>query len=644
MKNTARKTSHAKGKSARSTTDKLKAQEVTTHESFTAAVPLDQLERHPDNVRTTDDGDVSGLAASIRAQGLIQNLAVIPVRDASGGETGRYAVCAGGRRLRALLMLVKTGDLAADAPVDCRVYPTASPTEVSLAENIHRLDMHPADQFAAFLKMTQEGSSIDEIGARFGYSSHTVRQRLKLANVAPKLMGEFRAGRMDLGQITAMAVSEDRERQVRVWRDAAHWQRNPTDLRRLLTAGETPATDPRARFVGREAYEAAGGSIHEDLFVTDASGVYFRDAELLERLASAKLDDAAAALQGEGWAWCEVAGSDTSFHQLHRLQPSSRKATDAERAKMASLDAEATALEERLQDANLSLQEERTLEERYEVIQAERLAIIEGRKQWSAKVKKTAGAIVKISSTGELKIERGLLKPADKRAAARASRDAAKGNADESETSTPKTIPDSLALALSGQKTLALQALLQDRPDVALVLTVHALVLDTLYSDRWGTAVVQISTRPCYIDGSDDSACKAGAAITKGFAEARARLPETTDELLPWLFDQDQSTLLELLAVAVSRSVHAIQSKAGEPQAVVQMAARALALDMSEWWTPDGANYLARVPKALREAAVAEGAGQEAAGALKGLKKDACIQRSGELLAGKGWLPQMLRV
>lgn len=643
MKATAHKTSHAKGKSARSTAQP-KTQVVIPLESFTSAVPLDQLERHPENVRTTGDGDVSGLMASIRAQGLIQNLAVIPVRDAHGQETGRYAVCAGGRRLRALHALAKAGELAADAPIDCRVYPTASPTEVSLAENIHREDMHPADQFAAFLKMARDGASIDEIGARFGYSAHTVRLRLKLANVAPALVDEFRAGRMDLGQITAMAVTEDHERQVRVWRDAASWNRDPTNLRRLLTAGEIPATDPRARFVGREAYEAAGGSIHEDLFVTDASGVYFRDAELLERLANAKLDEAAAAVKGEGWAWCEVAGPETSFHQFHRLQPSSRKATDTEREQMATLDAEDAALEERLQDANLAEQDERALEARYEAVQAERDAIMDGRRQWSAKVKKTAGAIVKISAAGELKVERGLLKPADKRAAERAKRSAAKDDDEGSQTTAPKTIPDSLAHALSGQKTLALQALLQDRPDVALVLTVHALVLDTIYEDRWGTPVVQISTRPCHVGGSDDSGCKAGVAIARGFEEARARLPESPAELLTWLFAQDQSVLLELLAVAVSRSVDAIQHKAVEPHADVQIAARALALDMTEWWTPDGANYLARVPKAMREAAVAEGAGHDAVAALRGLRKDACIQRSAELLAGKGWLPQMLRV
>jgi ParB family transcriptional regulator, chromosome partitioning protein len=61
--------------------------------------------------------------------------------------------------------------------------------EISLAENVIRSAMHPADEFEAFsLLHTEKGMAADDIAARFGVSPAVVRQRLKLAAVSPALM------------------------------------------------------------------------------------------------------------------------------------------------------------------------------------------------------------------------------------------------------------------------------------------------------------------------------------------------------------------------------------------------------------------------------------------------------------------------
>lgn len=85
-------------------------------------IPLDKLSVHEANVRQIEAGvSIESLAADIARRGLLQSLSVRPVLDDTGQETGRYAVQAGGRRLRALQMLVKQKRLAKNAPVPCIV-------------------------------------------------------------------------------------------------------------------------------------------------------------------------------------------------------------------------------------------------------------------------------------------------------------------------------------------------------------------------------------------------------------------------------------------------------------------------------------------------------------------------------------------
>ena len=72
--------------------------------------------------------------------------------------------------------------------------------------------------------------------------------------------------------------------------------------------------------------------------------------------------------------------------------------------------------------------------------------------------------------------------------------------------------------------------------------------------------------------------------------------------------------------------------------------ARALNLDMAQWWQPTKASYLGRVTKAQALDAVAEGVSREAAENLAKLKKDALAALAEERLAGTGWLPAILQM
>ena len=112
---------------------------------------------------------------------------------------------------------------------------------------------------------------------------------------------------MTLEQLMAFTVSGDHERQEQVWeRLQSSYTREPYVIRRLLTEGAVRASDKRARFIGIEAYEAAGGAVLRDLFQGDDGG-WLQDVALVDRLVAERLAREAEAVRAEGWRWIEVA-------------------------------------------------------------------------------------------------------------------------------------------------------------------------------------------------------------------------------------------------------------------------------------------------------------------------------------------------
>ncbi len=110
-----------------------------------------------------------------------------------------------------------------------------------------------------------------------------VRQRLKLAAVSPALLEVYAEDGLSLEQLMAFAVSNDHARQEQVWEAVRNsYAKEPYQIRRMLTEKSVRASDKRARFVGVEAYEAAGGTISRDLFQNDDGG-WLDDPALLDR-------------------------------------------------------------------------------------------------------------------------------------------------------------------------------------------------------------------------------------------------------------------------------------------------------------------------------------------------------------------------
>jgi hypothetical protein len=118
-----------------------------------------------------------------------------------------FEIPAGGRRYRALELLVQQKRLARTAPIPCVVRTEGLAEEDSLAENVQRAPLHPLDQFRAFRDLREKGMSEEEIAAVFFVSIQVVKQRLKLASISPKLLDVYAEDGMTLDLLMAFTVN-----------------------------------------------------------------------------------------------------------------------------------------------------------------------------------------------------------------------------------------------------------------------------------------------------------------------------------------------------------------------------------------------------------------------------------------------------
>ena len=154
-----------------------------------------------------------------------------------------------------------------------------------------------------------------------------VKQRKRLASVSEKLLAIYGADGMTLEQLMAFTVSEDHARQEHVWSCITDqiYEADPYNIRAMLTEDTVESSDRRARFVGIEAYEAAGGIVMRDLF-DDDNGGWLQDPGLLDRLVTEKLKTAATEIAAEGWKWINIAvnfpyGYDSGMRRIAGTAP-----------------------------------------------------------------------------------------------------------------------------------------------------------------------------------------------------------------------------------------------------------------------------------------------------------------------------------
>jgi ParB family chromosome partitioning protein len=623
---------------------------IKTQAVETIRVPVSKLILSPLNVRKKQGSGIEELASLIASQGLIHNLTVT-AQGKKGRGAAKFEVVAGGRRLAALKLLAADGRLSKDHEVECRVVGQTEALEISLAENSGREAMHPADLVMSYRNLTEAGLSPDEIAPRFGVSPLTVKRYLKLANVSPIIFQLYANDGMNFEQISALALTEDHALQERLWHNTPDWQRSGPTFRRLITETELPVrTNPLAKFVGTEEYEAAGGSIRRDLFGNEDEG-YMQDAELLESLALEKLNRYVESIKEEGYAWVQV---HTTFDYSDRAEFSAvrtirRESTAEERGRMKALNAELEALQPEYEtydeDADESGERYAALEDKADRIQQELDALSESQTVPYPDDLEIAGAIVTIGHSGELRIERNLIRKEDRKKLPQGQG----AGMDEVGDDTPKPVhSEKLTRMLTAHRTAAIQAELMNRPEVALAALAHRLVLQVFGGGYISNRIVQINIEQPHLkpDAENIEQGRAGVAIEEKRQYWKERIDAAQQDgksLFGWLLEQEQADLHALLAFCTAVSVNTVSGRENKPSDDVAAIMTALDLDMAEWWQATPENYLSHVSKDRILAVVGEAASVDRADARRGLKKQELVSRAGEELSGLRWLPDNLK-
>ncbi|GBQ30281.1 ParB N-terminal domain-containing protein [Gluconacetobacter azotocaptans] len=648
-------------------------------------IPFNRLVLSQSNVRRLKAGQsIDELAADIARRGLLQSLNVRPVLDADGAETGTFEVPAGGRRFRALELLVKQKKLNKTAPIPCVVREAGSPIlaeDDSLAENVQRVSLHPLDQFRAFRTLLEKGLSEEEIAAAFFVPVTVVRQRLRLMTVSEKLLAVYGEDGMRLDQVIAFSISDDPARQEQIWEilSGSH-NREPYLIRRMLTEKTVRASDVRVRFVGLDAYVAAGGHVMRDLFEADDGG-WLNDPALLDRLVMDRLETATAEIRAEGWKWVETALSFPWGHTrtFNAIEGRPVAITEDELARLEALRVEQEAIEadyaqaDELPDAvDARLGE---IEQAIEALETRPVT-------YDPAEMARAGAFVSLDNDGTLLVARGFVRPEDIPTDPdddEASADVGAGETDDdadseasgagavssqvvTEEDEPededglKPLPDRLVTELTAWRTLALRDAFASNPHVALTEFLHTLCL-VLFHDMYDGACLQVSVRAVSfpVQGPDLAGSIPAHQVQARDEAWKADLPTGKDVLWIWLDRLDNDSRLALLAHCLSQGVNALYEKvhpygAVSPQTIERRIARADRLAMAlrfdpveAGWTPTIDNYLGRVTKARILQAVREARGEQAAQMIAHLKKPDMAREAERLLEGSGWLPEALR-
>ena len=594
-------------------------------------IPLNKLAISGDNVRKTAAAaeGIAELAASIKAHGLQQNLVV----KKNGGK--KFGIVDGGRRFQALHQLAEDGTISANYPVPCRVDESEiDGKELSLITNTLREDMHPADEFEAFKALVDAGNSTADIAARRGCPESHVIKLLKLANCSPVLLTDYREDKLKIDQLIAFAVTDDHSAQEGVYQQAGA-NAHPSYIRRLLTANDIPATDPRVLYVGLKAYEEAGGQLKRDLFSDEENGTFIIDAALLEKLASEKLLRAAKPVEKESWKWVDVViapfgyEQKSQFRQIHAEPPPlpAKLATEVEK-----LQAEYDEICDSDEDNHIKRCDQ--IDARLMTIEKKR-----GKAVFTPEQLAIAGAVVTIGDDGKTEIVRGLVRPEDmpKQKAKSKAKTSTEGDADDAGSE----FAAGLIEDLTAQKSAAISAALINEPSVALAAVVYSMALDIF---GLSSSCLQITATQEHFRKVEGS--RALAQISAAKEKWSEKIPGEPEKLWQWCLKQKPDTLLNLLACCAAVTVDTIRTKSDRPdidrlQHGDQLAA-ALKLDMRDWFTPTAENYFSRVGKQQILDAVKEVKGQPPAPALEKLKKGELAVQAERLVAGTRWLPALL--
>ena len=246
-----------------------------------------------------DERALAELAESIFDKGVLQS---VVARATPQG----FEIAAGSRRYLAVAKLVEQGRVTEDFPIPVQIRDLSDLAllDIATAENVARQDMHPLEEADAFAGLVERGADAASVAAQYGYTLHTVQQRLKLSKgLSEAVRAAFWQDELTLGQVQQLSAASpalqdhllERIQEDRDDRWGSEW--TPEDIREFLDDQLIPVSS--ALFDPNE-YK---GEITNDLF--GDSEPCFCDTEQARDLQMKAYESLKTRLE-QSWAWVDT--------------------------------------------------------------------------------------------------------------------------------------------------------------------------------------------------------------------------------------------------------------------------------------------------------------------------------------------------
>ncbi|MFK5950002.1 MAG: ParB/RepB/Spo0J family partition protein [Methylococcales bacterium] len=597
-------------------------------------ISLNKLVISDNNVRVVQPEKAKDmeLIASIKSHGLVQDLVVVEQE-----KSGCFEVIAGGRRLAALQHLKSKGDIKGTYSVPCAVNDGSNITAISLAENI-KATMHPADEFMAYQKMTDEGKSVKDIACEFGVTQTHVKRRLKLAGVAPEIIKVFRDNKISLEVVMAFTVSDSHESQMGCYKELCPNQLHVNRIKGMLLDDTVRDSAGVVKLVTLKAYKKAGGSVICDLF---ESNTFINNVELLNTLAMDKFDIKRQELLLAGWKWCEIGyKSEESYGRLSQLTAKIGKLPKELSNNLKAKLAEQKLLEDKDLDDWTDEDNERedALYDEIESLENEQ----DEYRAFTKKQKSVSGVVLDVDNMGRITLEMGFVKSEDMEAAFPPSKTDL-SNSDGGLVGSVEEPIESNALVsdLNNFHLQAIQSVVIGDDDLTYDLMVFSLSRDILGELDWPDRAIDINLRITNLSQT--------AFIDE--TESAKALTEYCDSLdVSWLgFESEGDKFNAFRELSRNQKKRILSycmaiglNSAGDCE-VTNEIKKIVSFDITQHWKPTKENYFSRIKQKQLLEIAKEQIGDEFANEHENSTKGQLV----DLLEGRdemiGWMPNFLK-
>ena len=227
-------------------------------------LPIDKIERNPYQTRTSfDENALNELAASIKASGVLQPIAVRHIKSPDGKDA-RYQLIAGERRWLASQRAGRT-----TVPAIVKHVSNEQAMEMTIIENLQREDLNPIEQAMAFDRLSREfGLTQEQMAQKTGKDRSSVSNYLRLLKMPPEVQAGLGNGKLSFGHAKVLMMLDTHDQilwsALRIVKDSLSVRQTEDLVHKLLDPPDAPKkkdekpTDPNVREAERHLRESLG--------------------------------------------------------------------------------------------------------------------------------------------------------------------------------------------------------------------------------------------------------------------------------------------------------------------------------------------------------------------------------------------------